>query len=171
MSSLDQLPLLLLGWTVAAGAQTATTGRLDFLKAHDSSFALLANTSATFQTGKHFANELFLITGLPFAPVISARVDFGLGDPRCAPGGPCGRLRNIAISPDGDTALLTTDPSDGQTAAARDASALILLRNVRAFAGARARRTSASGSSKPPMSPKSTMSQVWRSGRTGAGPS
>src|SRR5204863_3368063 len=81
MNSLNRLPALLVGCTVVASGQTAATGRLDFLKAHDSSFALLANTSATFQTGKHFPNELFLITGLPFAPAISARVDLALGDP------------------------------------------------------------------------------------------
>ena len=109
-------------------------GRLDFLKAHDSSFALLANTSATFQTGKKYPNEVLLITGLPFAPTVSAHVDLGLGDPHCAAGEPCGRLRNLAISPDGDTALVTSDPSDGTP---RDVSALVLLRNVRAFAQSR----------------------------------
>src|SRR5438093_7845736 len=58
----------------------------------------------------------------------------GRGDPHCAVGEPCGRLRNIAISPDGDTALVSTDASDGQILADRDVSALVLLRNVRAFA-------------------------------------
>ena len=110
----------------------AQPGRLDFLKAHDSSYALLANTSATFQS-KSFPNELLLITGLPFAPVVSAHVDLGLGDPHCPSGEPCGRLRNLAISPDGDTALLTTDPSGTQTSSGRDVSILVLLRNVRAF--------------------------------------
>jgi uncharacterized protein (TIGR03437 family) len=130
------LPLLL-GCAVSGFAQPASPGRLDFLKAHDSSFALLANTSATFQAGKHYPNELFLITGLPSAPAISARVDFGLGDPHCPSGEPCGRLRNMAISPDGDTALVTTDASDAQTLAGRDVSVLILLRHVRAFARSR----------------------------------
>ena len=117
----------------SAWAQPAATGRLDFLKSHDSSYALLANTSATFQPGKQYPNELLLITGWPFAPVVSAHVDLGLGDPHCGPGEPCGRLRNLAISPDGDTALLTTDPSDVQTDAGRDVSVLVLLRNIRKF--------------------------------------
>jgi len=111
----------------------AQPGRLDFLKAHDSSYALLANTSATFQS-KSFPNELLLITGLPFAPVIAAHVDLGLGDPHCPAGEPCGRLRNLAISSDGDTALVTTDPSDVQDPSGRDVSVLVLLRNIRAFA-------------------------------------
>ena len=127
----------LLGWGGACWSQPSSSGRLDFLKAHDSSFALLANTSATFQTGKHYPNELLLITGLPFVPTIGARIDLGLGDPHCPPGEPCGRLRNVAISPDGDTALVTTDASDAQAVADRDLSALILLRNLRAFAQSR----------------------------------
>ena len=110
----------------------AQPGRLDFLKTHDSSYALLANTSSTFQS-KSFPNELLLITGLPFAAVISAHVDLGLGDPHCPAGEPCGRLRNLAISPDGDTALVTTDPNV-QVPSGRDVSVLVLLRNLRAFA-------------------------------------
>jgi len=137
MSYLKRILPLLFGCAVSGLAQPAAPGRLDFLKVHDSSFALLANSSATYQTGKHYPNELFLITGLPFAPAISARVDFGLGDPHCPSGEPCGRLRNMAISPDGDTALVTTDASDMQTLAERDVSALILLRHVRAFAQSR----------------------------------
>ena len=125
---------LLLAGSVLAWAQTPVAGRLDFLKAHDSTFALLANTSATTQSGKQYPNQVFLITGLPSAPAVTARVDLGLGDPHCPAGEPCGRLRNIAISPDGDTALVSTDPSDVQTLAGRDVSALVLLRNVRAFA-------------------------------------
>src|SRR5262249_18491949 len=61
-------------------------------------------------------------------------VDLGVGDPHCEAGEPCGRLRNLAISPDGDTALLTTDASDVQTDSERDVSVLVLLRNLRAFA-------------------------------------
>src|SRR5690242_8768592 len=99
------VPLLLLGWSLPCAAQFPTPGRLDFLKAHDSSFALMANTSSTFQSGRSYPNEVLLITGLPFSPAVSARVDLGLGDPHCAAGEPCGRLRNIALSPDGDTAL------------------------------------------------------------------
>ena len=128
------VPLLLLFCSLPGAAQFLTPGRLDFLKAHDSSFALFANTSATVQAGKSYPNEVLLITGLPFSPAVSARVDLGVGDPHCPAGEPCGRLRNIAISPDGDTALVSTDASDASTPAARDVSALILLRNVRAFA-------------------------------------
>lgn len=125
--------LLLLACNVASWAQPTSPGRLDFLKAQDSSFALLANTSATVQPGKKYPNEMLLITGLPFAPAVSAQVDFGLGDRHCPPGEPCGRLRNIAISADGDTALVSTDASDTQTLAGRDESVLILARNVNAF--------------------------------------
>src|SRR6476659_2526123 len=127
-------PLLLFGLHATGLAQTPAPGRLDFLKAQNSSFVLLANTSATLQPGKQYPNEVLLITGLPLKPAISAHVDLGVGDPHCSAGEPCGRLRNIAISPDGDTALVTTDASDVQTPAGRDVSALILLRNVRAFA-------------------------------------
>lgn len=127
-------PLLLFGLHATGLAQTPAPGRLDFLKAQNSSFVLLANTSATLQPGKQYPNEVLLITGLPLEPAISAHVDLGVGDPHCSAGEPCGRLRNIAISPDGDTALVTTDASDVQTPAGRDVSALILLRNVRAFA-------------------------------------
>jgi hypothetical protein len=130
-------PLLLFGLHVTCLAQPVSPGRLDFLKAQDSSFALVANTSATVQPGKQYPNEVLLITGLPFAPAVSARVDLGVGDPHCFTGEPCGRLRNIAISPDGDTALVTTDASDAQTLGGRDVSALVLLRNVRAFAQSR----------------------------------
>ena len=70
---------MLLAGYAPGRAQIAVPGKLDFLKAQDSSFALLANTSATFQPGKHYPNEVFLITGLPFAPAISARVDLGVG--------------------------------------------------------------------------------------------
>ena len=128
------LPGALLTFLFGAGIPSpAQPGRLDFLKVHDASYALLANTSATFQS-KSFPNEVLLITGLPFAPAITARVDLGVGDPHCGAGEPCGRLRNLAISPDGDTALVTTDASDVQDAAGRDVSVLVLLRNVRAFA-------------------------------------
>jgi uncharacterized protein (TIGR03437 family) len=120
-----------------AWAQPAPANRLDFLKVHDSSYALFADTSATFQSGKQYPNELLLITGLPLAPVVSARVDLGLGEPRCPSGDPCGRLRGVAISPDGDTALVTSDTSDVQTPAGRAVSALVLVRNLRAFVQSR----------------------------------
>ncbi len=70
-----------------------------------------------------------LITGLPSNPTISARIDL-LGPnhkPNCA-GCTAGGLRNAALSPDGDTALVSTDPHDGSV------SSLYVLRNIRAFA-------------------------------------
>src|SRR5262245_35828854 len=101
--------LLLLLTAQEAGAQT---GRLDFLKTQDSSFALFANTSATFQSGKQYPNELVLITGLPSKPEISARVSLPVQVLCQDPAGPCGGIRNVALSPDGDTALLSSDASD-----------------------------------------------------------
>src|SRR5690242_15644261 len=92
-------------------AQSTAPGRLDFFKSKEPSFALFANTSATTQPGKHYPDELVLITGLPSNPTISARIDL-LGSPK-PPGQnlSCGGLRNVALSPDGDTALVSSDPS------------------------------------------------------------
>lgn len=115
----------------AAPAQTTQTGRLDFLKSKDPSFALFVNTSATTEPGKQYPDELVLITGLPSNPTISARIDlFGPGNkPYC--GSTCsGALRNAALSPDGDTALVSTDTHTFGIYP----SALYLLRNIRAFA-------------------------------------
>jgi len=116
---------------------TGQTGRLDFLKAKDSSFALYGNTSATFVPGKVYPNELVLITGLPSNPTIAARVDIGLDPPLCITDEPCGNIRSVALSPDGDTALATSDPSDPQPPAPRGVSTLFLIRNVRAFVGSK----------------------------------
>jgi uncharacterized protein (TIGR03437 family) len=115
---------------LAAYAQPSQTGRLDFLKSKDPSFALFVNTSATTESGKAYPNELVLITGLPSNPVISARIDLlGSNHPTC--GFSCGGgggLRNAALSPDGDTALVSSDAHDDFV------SSLFLLQNVRAFA-------------------------------------
>jgi uncharacterized protein (TIGR03437 family) len=116
---------------LAAPAQTAQTGRLDFLKSKDPSFALFVNTSATNEAGKQYPDELVLITGLPSNPTISARIDlFGPSNkPYCV--STCsGALRNAALSPDGDTALVSTDTHTFGIYP----SALFLLRNIRAFA-------------------------------------
>src|SRR4051812_20569142 len=119
---------------IGAFSQTTQSGRLDFLKSKDSSFALFANTSATLQTGKQYPNELVLITGLPNRPAISARIDLlGSVKPLCQPNVTCGGIRNVVISPDGDTALVSTDPSDVQAPGQRGPSALFILRNLRAF--------------------------------------
>src|SRR5689334_16642766 len=92
-------------------AQSAQAGRLDFLKSKDPSFALFANTSFTSQPGKQYPDELVLITGLPSNPEISARIDLlGANKPRCP--STCGGLRNVVLSPDGDTALVSSDPHD-----------------------------------------------------------
>ena len=99
------LAILLAGSGTQAAGQV---GRLDFLKAKDSSFALFANTSATFQQGKNYKNRLLLITGLPLNPTIAASVDLGLDPALCPPGEPCGNIRSVALSPDGDTAMVTT---------------------------------------------------------------
>lgn len=115
----------------AAFAQTTPFGRLDFLKARDTSFALFANTSASSQPGKNYPNELVLLTGLPSNPTIAARVDL-LGQVQLCGG--CGGIRNVAMSPDGDTALVSSEPSDFQPPVQRTVSSLFLLRNVRAFA-------------------------------------
>jgi len=85
--------VLLLGFGCEALAQT-TTGRLDFLKSKDSSFALFANTSGTVEPGKQYPNEVVLITGLPSNPTIAARVDVGL-HPICQTP-VCAGLRNLA---------------------------------------------------------------------------
>jgi len=116
--------VLLLGFGSGALAQT-TTGRLDFLKSKDSSFALFANTSGTVEPGKQYPNEVVLITGLPSNPTIAARVDVGL-HPICQTP-VCAGLRNLALSPDGDTALATSDPDDDNV------SILFLFRHVRTF--------------------------------------
>lgn len=125
------LILLLAFWAVAS----AQPGRLDFLKAKDSSFALFANTSNTPELiygGPSYRNELILLTGLPSSPAISARVDL-LGSTYICAG--CGGIRNVAISPDGDTALLSSEPSVTYTSTApRTESILFLLRNLRVFA-------------------------------------
>ena len=116
----------------AASAQTIQTGPLDFLKSKDSSFALFANTSSTWSTsGAQYPNELLLLTGLPSNPAISARIDL-LGPVNICSG--CGGLRNVVISPDGDTALVSSDPSDAQPPDIRTVSTLFLLRNLQAFA-------------------------------------
>ena len=104
--------LLLFGLTPPAWAQTPSSGRLDFLKAQNSSFALLANTSAHTAAGKTISQR----SVADHRSSVRAR-NFRAGRSwasaiRTAPAGePCGRLRNIAISPDGDTALVTTDPA------------------------------------------------------------
>ncbi len=104
---------VLLAQPITVVCQTTQTGRLDFLKSKDSSFALFANTSATLQAGKQYPNELVLLTGLPNNPTISARIDLlGSLKPLCQPNVTCGGIRNVVISPDGDTALVSTDPSD-----------------------------------------------------------
>src|SRR5690349_6405761 len=82
--------------------KTSLVGRLDFLKSKDPSFALFANTSNS-NTGLPYPNDLVLLTGLPFNPAISARVGL-LGPVRVCR--QCGGLRSVAISPDGDTALV-----------------------------------------------------------------
>ena len=128
-----QLTALVPAVVLLASGAPAQTGRLDFLKAKDSSFALFANTSATFQTGSLYPNEVVLITGLPSNPVIAARVDIGVDKPLCSPGEPCGNIRSIALSPDGDTALVSSDPSGIQPPGDRGVSTLFVLRNVRAF--------------------------------------
>ena len=100
---------------------------MDFLKAKDPSIALFANTSAGARQGKQYPDELVLITGLPSNPTISARIDLlGANKPKCP--ATCGGLRNVVLSPDGDTALLSSDPHDNMI------STLFLLRNIRAFA-------------------------------------
>jgi hypothetical protein len=110
-----------------AQAQSAQTGRLDFLKSNDPSFALFANTSFTPESGKLYADELVLITGLPSNPAISARIDLlGANKPSC-PGMCIGGIRNVVLSPDGDTALVSSDPHDNLV------SSLFVLRNVKAF--------------------------------------
>lgn len=107
-------------------AQTTPAGRLDFLKSKDPSFALFANTSSS-NTGLPYPKDLVLLTGLPFNPAISARVDL-LGDGRVCR--QCGGLRSVVISPDGDTALVSSEPT---SVIPRTVSALFLLRNLRAF--------------------------------------
>jgi hypothetical protein len=118
------LLILLLALATTAFAQSAQPGKLDFLKSRDSSFALFSNTSFGATSTNRYQDELLLITGLPFSPEISARIDLlGSAKPSC-----CGGLRNVVLSPDGDTALVASDPQDNFP------SALFLLRNVRAFA-------------------------------------
>jgi hypothetical protein len=124
------LLVLLLVFSPAAIAQSLP-GRLDFLKSKDSTFALFANTSATLQPGKQYPNEVVLITGLPSNPTISARVDLGLHPVCQAP--VCAGIRSLALSPDGDTALATSDPDDNHI----NISTLFLLRNIRAFVKSR----------------------------------
>lgn len=131
-------PLLAVILVASATPAAGQAGRLDFLKSKDSSFALFANTSATFEPGKVYPNELVLITGLPSNPTIAARVDIGL-DPACPPEAsvPCGTVRSVALSPDGDSALVSSDASDVQLDAKRAVSTLFLLTNVRAFVSSR----------------------------------
>ncbi|MBZ5620877.1 MAG: hypothetical protein LAQ69_19430 [Acidobacteriia bacterium] len=125
--SIAVLLALLLTLSTRALPQTTPAGRLDFLKSKDPSFALFANTSAGGQPGKQYPDELVLLTGLPASPTISARMDLlGANKPKCP--GTCGGLRNVVLSPDGDTALVTSDPHDNLV------SSLFLLRNIRAFA-------------------------------------
>ena len=114
---------------LAASAQTSQIGRLDFLKSKDPSFALFVNTSATPETGKHYPDELVLITGLPANPTISARIDLvGPSKSNCQPS--CnGLLRNAVLSPDGDTAMVSTDSHNFGLP-----SVLYVLGNIRAFA-------------------------------------
>ena len=108
-------------------AQPVPIGRLDFLKSKDPSIALFANTSAGARQGKTYPDELVLITGLPSNPTISARIDLlGANKPRCP--ATCGGLRNVVLSPDGDTALVSSDPHDNMI------STLFLLRNIKVFA-------------------------------------
>src|SRR5437764_1371634 len=108
-------------------AQPVQIGRLDFLKAKDPSIALFANTSAGARQGKTYPDELVLITGLPANPTISARIDLlGSNRPKCP--NTCGGLRNVVLSPDGDTALVSSDPHDNMI------STLFLLRNIKVFA-------------------------------------
>src|ERR1700760_2895052 len=96
-----RIVLLFLIASARSSAQTPA-GRLDYLKSKASSFALFANTSNTWSTSDtHYPNELILLTGLPSTPTISARIDL-LGAVNLCAG--CGGLRNVAISPDGDTA-------------------------------------------------------------------
>ena len=121
--------VLVLVLSVPAMAQTTQPGRLDFLKSKDPSFALFANTSATAER-KQYPDELVLITGRPSNPTISARVDLlGLlaNRPTCSFTCDGGLLRNVVLSPDGDTALVSSDPHDSIV------STLFLLRNMRAF--------------------------------------
>src|ERR1051325_3001722 len=105
------LLILLLTFATGALAQLSPAGRLDFIKSQDPSFALFVNTSASGQPGKAYPDELVLLTGLPSSPEISARIAFlGADKPRCPP--TCGGLRGVAISPDGDTALVPSDAHD-----------------------------------------------------------
>jgi hypothetical protein len=60
--------ILPLDYVTGSIAETTHTGRLDFLKSKDSSFALFANTSATFEPGKVYPNEVVLITPAPIQP-------------------------------------------------------------------------------------------------------
>ena len=124
--------LLLFGTVALASVlpHSASAGRLDFLKSKDATFALFANTSSNY-TGVAYPDDLVLITGLPFKPVISARVGL-LGPSRVCR--QCGGLRSVTISPDGDTALVTSDPTSvNNPPATRTASILFVLRNLRAF--------------------------------------
>src|SRR3954467_6129191 len=108
-------------------AQPVQMGRLDFLKAKDPSIALFANTSAGARQGKTYRDELVLITGLPANPAISARIDLlGANLPKCP--NTCGGLRDVVLSPDGDSALVSSDPHDNMI------STLFLLRNIKVFA-------------------------------------
>ena len=106
--NLFTVALPILAASLAAFAQSTQAGKLDFLKSKDSSFALFANSSFGATSANRYADELLLITGLPSNPVISARIDLlGPAKPSC-----CGGLRNVVLSPDGDTALVSSDPQD-----------------------------------------------------------
>ncbi len=129
------LTLYLLAPTTGAIGQISESGPLDFLKSKDSSFALFVNTSNILDTSPtnrvSYPNELVLLTGLPSNPTISARIDL-LGPVKLC--FLCGGLRNAVISPDGDTALVSSEPSDIAAPTPRTVSRLFLLRNLRAFA-------------------------------------
>src|SRR5256885_11108587 len=109
----------LLALCTASFAQPSQVGRLDFLKSKDPTFALFANTSNTSYccfgvAHGDYRDELVLLTGLPGAPAISARIDILGNFNPCSEG--CGGyrnggLRNVVLSPDGDTALVSSEPS------------------------------------------------------------
>src|SRR4051794_22815680 len=104
------LTIYLLATATGGIAQITGSGPLDFLKSKDSTFALFVNTSnileGSLSDRVSYPNELVLLTGLPLNPNISARVDL-LGAVRLC--FLCGGLRNVVISPDGDTALVSSE--------------------------------------------------------------
>ncbi len=134
------IAIYLLSFVVGAFAQTSGPGPLDFLGSKDPSFALFVNTSNVLETSPgnriNYPNELVLLTGIPFNPAISARIDL-LGPVKLC--FLCGGLRSVVISPDGDTALVSSEPSGLQPPTPRVASRLFLLRNLRTFANSKNR--------------------------------